>query len=108
VDGLWVDAGLWFGVSARAVHQLNISSNPHVVVHIEDGLAPFIVEGVVRYVVSSRAQAAGLAELSSKKYGYTPSLEAYLVGVWHVPAIRVLTWSDFSKDATRFVFSSPE
>jgi hypothetical protein len=107
VDGLWVDAALWFGGSARAVHQLNVSSNPHVVVHIEDGLAPIIVEGAATPVVPSRTQATALAELSRKKYGYAPPVESYVGGIWHVPAIRVLAWSDFPKDATRFVFRSP-
>ncbi|MET4637189.1 pyridoxamine 5'-phosphate oxidase family protein [Mycetocola sp. 2940] len=107
VDGLWMDGALWFGGSATAVHQLNLSSNPQVVLHIEDGSAPVIVEGVATTVVPKRAHALALAELSRKKYGYAPPVEAYADGVWHVPALRVLAWSDFPKDATRFVFQPP-
>ena len=108
VDGLWADAALWFGGSATAVHQLNLVLNPRVVVHIEDGSAPVIVEGVASTVVPSHDQAKALAALSQRKYGYAPSAEAYAVGVWHVPALRVLAWSTFPNDATRFVFESPE
>ncbi len=102
-----MDDALWFGGSATAVHQLNISYNPQVVFHIEDGSAPVIMEGVATSVVPSQAQAVALAALSKKKYGYAPPVGAYLEGVWHVPASRVLAWSDFPKDATRFVFPSP-
>lgn len=107
VDGLWADDALWFGGSAAAVHQLNISSEPRVVVHIEDGAAPIIVEGVATNVVPDRAQADRLAGLSRQKYGYAPPIESYFSGVWHVAAARVLAWSDFPTDATRFVFHAP-
>lgn len=107
VDGLWMDAAIWFGGSDAAVHQVNISTNPRVVLHIEDGSAPIIVEGVATTVVPDPAQADALAALSKKKYGYAPPVEAYAVGIWHVPARRVLAWSNFPKDATRFDFEAP-
>jgi hypothetical protein len=103
VDGLWDTEFLWFGGSAATVHHANLLGGGQVAVHTEDAMAPVILEGVAELAISSSEQAERLAAASRAKYGYGDPV-AYRSPVWRVSPHRVLAWTDFPRDASRFVF----
>ena len=105
-DGTWVDGGLYYGGSPKTVHSRNISKNPEVVVHIGDGQEAIIVEGAIEIEKPSEEKAKRLSEASFAKYPQygrsDPSL--YLGGVAVLRPRRVLAWTSFTENATRFRF----
>lgn len=105
LDGLWLDDTWYFGGSAETVHERNLRRDQRVVVHLEDALSAVIVEGRAEWTRPSAELAGRLAAASTDKYGYGPGPEAYLAGAWSVRPHRVLAWSGFPTDATRFRFT---
>lgn len=106
VDGIWLD-GLWYyGGSPEAVHQQTVRANPQVVMHLEDAMKAVIVEGEVRSTKPSKSLAQRLVAASKRKYGYAPTVGEYQKGVPTLVPTRVLAWTTFPKDATRFRFDS--
>jgi len=49
-----------------------------------------------------------LAALSKSKYGFAAPIEAYRATMWRLTPARVLAWTDFPHDATRFTFEPHE
>ena len=91
------------------VHMRNAARGPAGVMHTGEGLRPIIVEGGISKASPSREDAERLAAVNNEKYahyGMTATAETYLEGDYHVlRALRVLAWSNFPEDATRFVFA---
>ncbi|HET6770719.1 MAG TPA: pyridoxamine 5'-phosphate oxidase family protein [Actinomycetota bacterium] len=106
VDGIWVDDLWYYGGSEEAVHHRMVTANPQVVMHLEDAMKAVIVEGEVRSTNPSKLVAERLAATSKKKYGYAPPAADYEKGVLTLFPKRVLAWTTFPKDATRFRFDS--
>jgi hypothetical protein len=106
VDGIWVDDLWYFGGSDQAIHQRTVAANPNVVMHLEDAMKAVIVEGEVRETRPTAAIAKRLAAASRAKYGYAPSVSSYQKGVPTLFPSRVLAWTSFPKDATRFRFNA--
>jgi hypothetical protein len=52
------------------------------------------------------SEARRLAAASKSKYGYAPPLSVYTSGVWTLEPQRVLAWTNFPRDATRFDFDA--
>jgi hypothetical protein len=105
VDGIWLDDRWYFGGSEHAIHQRTVAANPNVVMHLEDAMKAVIVEGQVRQTKPSSAVAKRLVAASREKYGYAPSVSSYQKGVPTLMPNRVLAWTAFPKDATRFRFN---
>jgi general stress protein 26 len=105
-DGMWLDGGLYYGGSSQTVHHRNIVRNPHVVVHIGDGQEAIIVEGVVEIERPTEEMAARLSDESFAKYPQYGRLEPslYMEGVSVLRPRRVLAWTNFTENATRFRF----
>ena len=108
-DGIWLDDALYFGGSPETVHMRNVSADGRAAAHVGDGLeAAIIVEGAVTHGIPERPTAERLAEANNTKYadyGMTMTPEAYLeTGVTALRARRVLAWTRFPDNATRFVF----
>jgi hypothetical protein len=103
-DGLWLDDLMWFGGSAETVHHRNLCGNGAAAVHLEDGRHAVIVEGRARLTTPSAEQARRLAARSKSKYGFASPPDAYLAPIWMLSPTRVLAWSNFPDDATRFRF----
>jgi hypothetical protein len=106
-DGIWLDRTWYFGGAPDTVHMRNVGSNEHTVISLGDGSWAVIVEGRARHVTPDRALAERIAEAGSKygALGYGPNPEDYLsTGTWAVEAARVLAWTAFPTDATRFRF----
>jgi hypothetical protein len=105
-DGIWLEDALWYGGSDDTVHARNVRETPQVAAHIGDGTEAVIVEGVVQPRVPDPPTARSLAAAAMRKYpGYgTIDPVSYATGVWVLQPRRVLAWTRFPTDATRFVF----
>jgi general stress protein 26 len=105
-DGMWLDGGLYYGGSPETVHYRNITHNPHVAVHIGDGQEAIIVEGAVEIEKPTEAMATRLSDESFAKYPQYGRLEPslYIGGVSVLRPRRVLAWTHFTENATRFRF----
>jgi Pyridoxamine 5'-phosphate oxidase len=107
VDGLWVDDLWYFGGSPQAIHQRNLRTNSEIVMHLSDAMQVVIVEGLASWRGMAMSHARRLAAASKVKYGYAPPLRTYTSGVWALEPRRVLAWTTFPQDATRFDFDLP-
>lgn len=105
-DGMWLDGALYYGGSPKTVHYRNITRNPHVAVHIGDGQEAIIVEGAVEIEKPTEEMAALLSDESFAKYPQYGRLEPsmYMGGVSVLRPRRVLAWTTFTENATRFKF----
>jgi nitroimidazol reductase NimA-like FMN-containing flavoprotein (pyridoxamine 5'-phosphate oxidase superfamily) len=105
-DGMWLDGGLYYGGSPKTVHHRNITHNPHVAVHVGDGQEAIIVEGAVEIEKPTEEMAARLSDRSFAKYPQYGRIEPslYMGGVSVLRPRRVLAWTTFTENATRFRF----
>lgn len=107
VDGLWVDDVLYYGGSPDTVHVRAARTNPNVTIHLPDPWKVVVVEGEVQVSTASPELAQRLAELANEKYaeyGMQQDSSAYAEPAAVHPR-RVIAWSTFPKDATRFTFT---
>ena len=77
----------------------NLTQNPHVAVHLEDGTRAVIVEGIAGAVGKpGRELAEALAGLYAAKYealGYAPKPEQWDEGgLWVVEPTLALAWTE--------------
>ena len=106
VDGIWFDDVWWYGGARDTVHMRAVAAEPRAVMHLPDPLRAVIVQGVVRRTNPAPEQAELMAEMSNEKYahyGYQNDASAY-AEVYGLHPSRVLAWSQFPTDATRFEF----
>jgi hypothetical protein len=103
---MWLDGGLYYGGSPETVHYRNITQNPHIVVHIGDGQEAIIVEGAVQIEKPTEQMAARLSDEMFAKYPQYGRLEPsmFMGGMTFLPPRRVLAWTSFTENATRFRF----
>jgi hypothetical protein len=104
---------LYFGGAPETVHMRNVRASGQAAAHVGDGLsAAVIVEGPVGDETPERDVAERLAEANNTKYadyGYNMTADSYIKsGVTALRARRVLAWTQFPKNATRFTFGSHE
>jgi Pyridoxamine 5'-phosphate oxidase len=108
LDGLWLDDVWYYGGSPETVHHRAVFANPEVVMHLPDPMRAVIVEGVVRITTTTPELAARLATATNEKYaeyGYNVDASRYTDATGLYPR-RVLAWTSFPADATRFVFDA--
>jgi nitroimidazol reductase NimA-like FMN-containing flavoprotein (pyridoxamine 5'-phosphate oxidase superfamily) len=106
VDGLWFDDVFYYGGGPDAVHVRSARANPEVVMHLADPHRSVIVEGRVRPAAPGAALARRLLAASNAKYpeyGTSSDPAAYDDALALHPR-RVLAWSSYPRDATRFLF----
>ena len=105
-DGTWFEGGLYYGGSAQTVHHRNIKRNPNIVVHVGDGAEAIIVEGAVEIERPTDAEAERLSDAMFAKYPQygrmKPSM--FKAGVSVLRPKRVIAWTSFTENATRFRF----
>ncbi len=107
VDGLWVDDRLYYGGSPETVHVRLVQANPNVTIHLPDPWQVVVVDGEVRVSTTSPELAQRLADVANVKYadyGMQHDASAYAEPAVVHPR-RVIAWSTFPKDATRFTFT---
>jgi nitroimidazol reductase NimA-like FMN-containing flavoprotein (pyridoxamine 5'-phosphate oxidase superfamily) len=107
--GVWVDGRIYFDGSPETRHARNIAANPRVVLHLESGDAATMVEGTVRAMARpSAAEARSVSAAYGAKYrreGYAPKPDQWDEGgLFVLTPRRVLAWTEFTKDPTKFVF----
>jgi nitroimidazol reductase NimA-like FMN-containing flavoprotein (pyridoxamine 5'-phosphate oxidase superfamily) len=108
VDGLWVDDVLYYGGSPETFHVRTARANPHVTIHLPDPWNVVVVEGEVRLFGPSVEFAQRLADLANVKYAeYGMEFDANSYSdPFALSPRRVLAWSSFPADATRFLFET--
>jgi hypothetical protein len=110
--GVWVDEKFFYDGSPQTRHARNLATNSNCALHLEDGVAPTILEGEATV---PDPVTGGLAERLSaefiRKYeslGYSPAPDSWSgesSGGLHVFAPRTaIAWSQFPTDLTRFAF----
>jgi len=104
VWALWVERHLYFGGAGQKTR--NLAANPNVVIHLESGDETVIVEGAATGPLPPPAALVpALAAQSRAKYASWPNgapEPSYVL----TPR-KVLAWTNFAKDATRWRFDLP-
>lgn len=110
--GAWLDGVFWYDGSPITRHARNVEGNHSCALHLEDGMAATIVEGDS---IRSDPITGGLGQRISaeigRKYsesGYAPGPDSWsdsiAGGMRILHPRRVLAWSRFPDDVTRFIF----
>jgi hypothetical protein len=109
--GVWLDDCFWYDGSPATIHVQNLERDPSCVLHLEDGWDVTIVEGKsLRSEPIIGEMGERLAGEYARKYGpdYTPAPDAWsddiAGGMRVLRPEKVLAWSDFPNDVTRFTF----
>ncbi len=108
IDGTYLDGVLYVGGSPETAWVRELAANPNVSVHL-DGLDDVIIlEGEAEVLTGMGEEVAErLAEASNAKfpeYGVTPSAVYVKRGAIAIRPRKVITWTDISRDPTRFSF----
>jgi hypothetical protein len=106
----WVDDALYIGVGGHRTKR-NLARDPRVSIHLESGTDVVIVEGVVDAPEAiDEAAYTMLVEQFTDKYQWNPAEEAGYERTgsgWRVVRVsKVLAWTNFPADATRFTPTS--
>ncbi len=109
--GVWLDGRFWYDGSPETIHVRNLEHRTDCVLHLESGTEVVIVEGrSLRPDPIDTTFGAELAAEYARKYGptYQPGPDAWsdeiAGGMRYIAPARVLAWTDFPKDLTRFRF----
>jgi hypothetical protein len=111
--GAWLDDAFWFEGGPETKRMKNLALNPAAVVHVERGDDVVIVEGEAERVfdlsdqLSSRLKAGFAKYIATHGYDADPANWAN-GGIWRLRPRKVLAWSAFPKDATRWRFDSAD
>jgi hypothetical protein len=98
--GVIVDDTIYFGGGPRTRWSRNLAANPYVSVHLESGSEVVIAEGHVDRITDAsdpRLTRADDAYEVKYKMRHGPP-------IWVLNPERVIAWTKFPKDATRFTF----
>lgn len=108
IDGIYLDAALWVGGTPETRWIRDMLGNPHVSVHLDGIDDVIIVEGVAEFVddvddeLAERLAAASKAKFP--EYGVTADVYRQR-GAIAIRPRSVVSWTDISKDPTRFRFA---
>ena len=107
--GVWLDGRFWYDGAATTVHARNLATNPACSLHLESGTDVVVVEGESH---PARADAADLGQRLAEAFvkyhaaGYSPGADAWSGddggGLRVLVPQRVLAWTAFPTDCTRF------
>jgi len=106
--GVWVDEAFWMEGGQRTRRFKNLAVNPGAVVTIEQGDDAVILEGRADLVTDldepliERLLAAYGKYIAS--HGYQAERENWAAGIWRVRPDKVMGWSSFPADTTRWTF----
>lgn len=106
--GVWVDGAFWMEGGANTRRFRNLAVNPAAVVTIERGNDALILDGDAELVRDLDAGLVGRLLQAYAKYvathGYRAEAENWRHGIWRVRPRKVLGWSSFPADTTRWTF----
>jgi nitroimidazol reductase NimA-like FMN-containing flavoprotein (pyridoxamine 5'-phosphate oxidase superfamily) len=108
--GVWVEEHFYFDGSPETKHARNLALNPAVTLHLESGEQALIVNGTCRALAKPEPSAAEtIAREYRRKYaalGYAPQADQWdNGGLFEISPRSVLTWTRFTEDPTKFIFS---
>ncbi|WP_410764444.1 pyridoxamine 5'-phosphate oxidase family protein [Haloferax sp. DFSO60] len=104
VWGVWVDGAFHCGGGENTRWVRNLAHNSHLTVHRESGTDVVILEGVAERLDEQTADESTLERIDDayeEKYDIRHGTP-----VFRIHPARVLAWSDFPTDATRWTFDS--
>jgi hypothetical protein len=107
--GVFLDDKFYYDGSPETRHALNLTSNPHVSLHLESGEKAIILEGTSASASKpDPALAVRLAEGFRAKYaalGYSPEPTQWDEGgLFLFTPRQCLAWTVFFENPTKFVF----
>jgi hypothetical protein len=109
--GVWVDGAFWMEGGPNTRRFRNLAANPAAVVTVERGDDVVIVEGDADRVTQLDGALVERLLAAYAKYrathGYEAEASDWAGGIWRVTPRKVLAWSSFPADATRWVFGAP-
>ncbi|HID53691.1 MAG TPA: pyridoxamine 5'-phosphate oxidase [Anaerolineae bacterium] len=97
--GIWYNEMLYFGGGAETHWSRNLTANPQVAVHLEDGAEAVIFEGLVARITDAAVMAPiDDAYLAKYEMRHGPP-------VWVLQPRVVLAWTEYPLTATRWRFA---
>ncbi len=108
--GVFVRRKFYYDGSPETRHARNLVHNPHVALHLESGDQALIVEGssqeAGRPAPDLAAELAQAYRIKYQSFGYAPEPNQWDEGGLFVFTPRkVLAWTNFMDDPTRFIFT---
>jgi len=106
LDGMWIDDVWYYGGSPETAHRRGVTADPYATMHLPDPWTVVVVEGEVRPAEPAPELARRLADTANEKYAEygmdnDPSFYAGALGLY---PRRVIAWTSFPKNCTRFTF----
>lgn len=106
--GVWVDGAFWMEGGPNTRRFRNLARNPATVVTIERGNDAIILEGDAELVTHLADELVDRLLAAYRKYlpthGYRAERENWANGIWRVRPRKVLGWSNFPADTTRWTW----
>jgi hypothetical protein len=106
--GVWVDGAFWMEGGSRTRRFRNLGANPAAVVTVERGNDAVILEGDADLVTDLDEGLTQRLLTAYRKYVASHDYEAHpdnwRDGIWRVTPRKVLGWSNFPADTTRWTF----
>jgi hypothetical protein len=104
---VYVDGKIYYDGSPETRHARNIAQNPRVALHLESGDQALIVDGAAKEAgkpsVELAAEIAAAYRAKYTRFGYSPQPDQWNEGGLFVfTPKKVLTWTNFMDDPTRF------
>lgn len=110
VDGVYVDGAIYVGGSPETRWVQEVAANPHVSLHLDGIDDVVIVDGEAEILagVADDELARRLAAASNVKYPEYRMKPAFYKanGAIAIRLRKVISWTDISKDPTRFLFDT--
>ena len=107
VDGMYLDGTIYVGGSPETRWVREVADNPHVSVHLDGVDDVVIVEGEAEILTGMDDDLAGRVAAASNakfpEYGMTAATYQK-TGAIAIRPRKVITWSDITKNPTRFRF----
>jgi pyridoxamine 5'-phosphate oxidase-like protein len=107
--GVYIDDKFYYDGSPETRHAQNIVENPHISLHLESGDEVIISEGTSKPAGRPSPELAiKIAEAYRSKYalmGYAPKADQWNDGgLYEFTPRKVLAWTSFTEDPTKFEF----
>ena len=107
IDGIYLDGAIYVGGSPETRWVQEVAGNPHVSVHLDGIDDVVIVDGEAEVLTGVEMDLAErMAAASNAKYPEYKMTPAFYVsnGAIAVRLRKVIAWTDFTKNPTRFRF----
>lgn len=111
VDGVYVEGAIYVGGSPEAGWVRDLATNPHVSVHLDGVDDVVILEGEAEVMTGMgdrlAEQLAAASNAKFPEYKMTPAVYKRQ-GATAIRVRKVVTWSDITRNPTRFRFDGDE